>query len=1120
MLNVYYGDNTLNREKFIFDNIDFREKTILIVPDQYSLKAEQNAFEYLETDSLVDLMVTDFSSLGHKVVSKAGIREDKLIDKYGRYMLLSQVTNQLSDELSVFGNIKDANSFIDLMDDMVSGMKRYGVTSSDIAKCLEEGESSNWLKFKLEDIYRIYSAYENAVEGKYVDPEDYIRLYGDLMSESEIIRGASIWIYGFDTFTPLNFLIMGKLAAAAKQVNVVITKESEDNASHAPRDARIILPGEGEGLFDLSNYIMQKLRETVETEGIQLAAIPIDEAGGGAAGSGSLWSNPSKECITLVEASNVYEEAERAALYIMKLVRDEGYRFGEIAVICNDMDVRVDILERSLQRWGIPCFTDRRRNALHQPAVSFIMSLLDMATSGLRTESVIPLLKTGLTDVIYEDCELVENYVKEHNVKGSAWTREFTKNRGSYSPAELLRINEIRQELVDFILKAKDEIGRRNTAGEKIRGLYSFLEDNLSMRDKIAALVDKQEEFGLTEGAAETSQSWNIICEIFDQIVRIAGDRHVSNEVLKNLIYAGFEKMDIGIVPQSSDCVIMGTMQRTRLSNIRALLVVGVNEGVLPSGRDESGLLSRSEIRSLEDMGIIVSGSEEMARQEEQLAMYRMFSAPSERLYVSCASSDEDGKSAAPSGVFTALCELLGDDAVSRSIDPAEFIASSSASVPYIADAIREYSEKGNVDSQWLHAMKWYRENIPQKYEMLMRGVLFSNRAEALGEELAEKVFAGEDDVLRSSASRMEKYSLCPFAHFMDYGLRALEQREYRVDSRDIGTVYHDCLMQFSEKLTSGDGAGIRGENSPWMTMSKDECHEMIGEILAEDSGLCDGVFESGGESEFRMRRIWDVCSDVAWALVCQVRSGQIREMHFEEKFNDEIACGDNKAIIRGSIDRMDVIDVAPGESGDARKGIRIVDYKTGNNSIDPDQFRSGYKLQLMTYMNAAVRKVEADPAGVYYFKIRDFIENDTGKTGTEPLDKKLQNAYRLEGLVPDDYRMICAMDENMERAASESSSEKSSVIPIKYVKKDDCFAAAGGGTLITTDEFKELCSETSAQTERICSEIYEGRIDISPAREKNRDMDGKRVNACKYCRYKSICMFDRAFADCRYREV
>ena len=42
MLNIYYGSENIDREKFIFENI--KGRTLLLVPDQFSLQAERDAF--------------------------------------------------------------------------------------------------------------------------------------------------------------------------------------------------------------------------------------------------------------------------------------------------------------------------------------------------------------------------------------------------------------------------------------------------------------------------------------------------------------------------------------------------------------------------------------------------------------------------------------------------------------------------------------------------------------------------------------------------------------------------------------------------------------------------------------------------------------------------------------------------------------------------------------------------------------------------------------------------------------------------------------------------------------------------------------------------------------------
>ncbi|HIU96365.1 MAG TPA: hypothetical protein IAD25_06660, partial [Candidatus Copromorpha excrementipullorum] len=122
MLNIYRGGELTDREKFIFDHV--KGKTLLLVPDQFSLQAERDAFFYLKEKSLMDLRVVDFSSLGHKAVRQTDGKRPELIDKYGRHMLLTKVISRCDDQLTIYRGKGGKNSFIDMVNGAISEMKR------------------------------------------------------------------------------------------------------------------------------------------------------------------------------------------------------------------------------------------------------------------------------------------------------------------------------------------------------------------------------------------------------------------------------------------------------------------------------------------------------------------------------------------------------------------------------------------------------------------------------------------------------------------------------------------------------------------------------------------------------------------------------------------------------------------------------------------------------------------------------------------------------------------------------------------------------------------------------------------------------------------------------------
>ena len=844
--------------------------------------------------------------------------------------------------------------------------------------------------------------------------------------------------------------------------------------------------------------------------------------------------------ITAVCTSNIYAEADRAAAYILQLVREHGYRFGDIVVVCNDTGLRSGVIRRTFVRWGIPVFIDQKRKVIQHPVVGFLLSLLEIIGSGYRDSAVMQLIKSGFLGLVEEEQDALENYVQQFKIRGTLWKKPFSRMGDNYTAEDLNRFNELREQVVSVIETARDRIGKYNTAGEKIRGLYGFLADDFMMEDRIEAMAKAQQEAGFLDGAAETGQSWNVICRIFDQIVETVGEERLSGRALRQIVEAGLAEMEIGIVPVNPDSVLVGTMQRTRVGRVKALLVLGANEGLLPLQKTDEGLLSEREKAVLEEMDLEFSRTEDMVKQEERLAIYRTLSQQEERLYVSCSRIDETGGELRPSAVFRELENFLqsraeSDDSVVlgdlEDGEVTEIAVSPKGAISYLTDAFREYLEDGKLDEDWLYAGLWYGSHEPEEMERIRRGMEFDNEQNALGGQLADALYRGDRRAIEASASRLEKYSGCPFAHFISYGLRPEDLRVFEMGPREIGDIYHECIMKLSQRLTAGEDSfqgldavpiAITDPDSRWMKITQEECREEIRRILQEETGTYrEGLLSSGRNESYRTERIVDICSRVAWAMIGQVRRGRIREMYFEQPFARgaqlppiRVTAGEHEVLIKGKIDRMDVLEMPEHEDG-LETAVRIVDYKTGGDSVDVEHFRSGYKLQLMLYLKAATQKQEVKPAGVFLFKIREIDADADARTvvpGEAAVEERMEDAYKLEGIVLDDMDLIDAMDTEIGGA--------SKVLPIKYVKKNGTYSGSSGGYLFSREEFEELSAQVDRQVDRICREICDGKIDIRPRKEKKKDMEGNYKTSCKYCSYKSICMFDTAFPGCRYERV
>jgi ATP-dependent helicase/nuclease subunit B len=277
-------------------------------------------------------------------------------------------------------------------------------------------------------------------------------------------------------------------------------------------------------------------------------------------------------------------------------------------------------------------------------------------------------------------------------------------------------------------------------------------------------------------------------------------------------------------------------------------------------------------------------------------------------------------------------------------------------------------------------------------------------------------------------------------------------------------------------------------------------------------SDFREGIMTDRPAEKYRTERLKEICTGIAWSMIRQVQQGQIKEMYFEQSFGRnkplppvKVQVGDQEVLIKGTIDRLDVLDSEGGET------VRIIDYKTGGDFIDPQYMRSGYKLQLMIYLAAA----QKEPAGVFYFKIKDIdIDADRVKVDYEETDinERIASSYKLEGIMVNDFDLLEAMTGQINGS--------SDVIPVKYSKKDSAFVASSGGHLMSKEEFNELYEAVGRQVDRICQEICDGNIAIAPKVEHEKDINGGLRVSCKYCNYKSICMFDTSFDGCKFQEV
>ena len=1070
---------------------------MVIVPDQYTLEAEKQALRLLQVQGLMDVEILSMSRLGFKLLAEQGGGQKTFIDKYGRHMLLSQITSKLEEELQVFKDTRRKNAFIEMTNNFISEMKQYNVVPEDLTQLAGSLEEDSLLKKKLADLQLIFAEYERRIVGRYTDSEDYINLYTEKIRTSSMIKGAVVWVYGFDSFAPKSLDVLGHLMAAAEEVNVFLTYGQNCRDEEIFQLTAMVMENliKEADLFGVSHqrlqvsdrYECREKRPAIKTLERELYAVSIRR---------------SDDCrgVRLVKAANMYNEAESAAAFILHLLRDEGFRYRDIVVICNDQAVRGSIISRIFDECGIRIFDDKKRSILASPIAIFVVSLIEAAAFRYRTADIFKVLKTGFTRLSDEEIEFLENYAIKYRIKGSMWKKPFVKGQMEYGDDGLDRMNQIRMEAMELFEEFEKIYREAEDNRQFIEGCYDFLMDYAGLGDKILTLIEEQEKQGMLDLAEETSQIWGQIVSLFDQLAELTGEDSFDGKEFAGVLITGLSELEVGVLPPTADDILMGTMQRTRSGRVRAAVVIGANEGVLPSGAPEDGLFSLEELDFLAESGKEICKVDQIRVLEEKLAIYRNLSKPSDYLWISYSASDEEGKETRPSEIVDNLRRIFPGLPVENDVlntgDVKNLVGGRLSTLRHLTAALQTAKKGEMIDGAWKPVMDWIYANDKEDLDKVKKGLEFTNDQPKLNWQLLRDLYVreGKRD-LTLSPSRLERFSRCPFSHFVAYGLRPAERRIFEAAGREIGDIYHKCLMKLSEKLT---------EEKAWNEVTEEECRGFVSQVVEnETADYREGVFHFSNEELYKTRRIEDTCFYVCWALVEQVRAGRIKESLYEVPFGKdqfiapiEIDCGGEKIYIEGKIDRLDVLD---------HQRVKIIDYKTGKENFQIDEARGGYRLQLMLYLKAA-QENGRKPAGVFYFLIGDPRVDLTGTERekiSEKISKEMKKFFRLNGIMVDDDSIINGI-------AGEFDGY-SDIVPLR--KGKDGVKATSEGFLLNEEEFAELQADVDQQIEKLCRQLADGRISITPKKTA-------KESPCTYCEYKGICRFDLNFPGCHYEII
>ena len=1093
---------------------------IMLVPEQFSFQAGKNMLEYLGEKGMAKVKVLSFKRMAYMVFSETGGLYRRYMSSSGKVMLIYSVLQGIKKDLKYYSIPANKQGFSSNISDIITEFKRYNVSPEILQMAMGKVEDEG-LKDKLFDIDLIYRNFENEIKDKYIDSNDDLTILSEKLDECHIFDGAEIWIDEFSSFTPQEYLVLEKLLKKSKRINITLCSNGSSGFSDVERTDVFATVIDTENKFinicrdnnvpiDKGVYLKcepcVRFADSVELNHLEknYFAYPY-----------SVYKKETTD-ISIFKASNRFSEITHVARSIVSLVREKGLRFKDIAVLTRDIDGYEKIIGALFKEHNIPYFIDKKRDISSNPLIVMVLSSLEILSKGWSYESVFRYLKTGLTGISSEDIDFIENYVLAAGIKGKRWTEDKKWTyipRSDYSGRKITedekrmidRVNSIRNSITEPLLSFEKELRVKNTAYNYCMAIYNFLYA-LNIPERIGKNVDELKEKGDLLTAEEYERVFNMLMDVLDQSVEILKGNEITLDNFTKILSVGLMEEEIGVIPPSLDQVIVGSVDRIRNHGARAVFIVGVNDGVFPLTISDGGILSDEDRESLKDIGVELASDSKSKVFEEGFIIYRTLSTSSKYLNLSYPIADHEGKALRPSIIIGRIKKIFPkikeeSNIVEEKSDRQELqkITSPDAAFKELIVNMRRFADGENINPIWIDVYKWYKleDHWSEKCSRALSALSYTNQVKTIKTDKAKELYE-DNKSIKTSVSKLEKYASCPFAFFLEYGLRARERKLYELTFPDIGSLIHAVL----DKLLYT----IEKEKIQWKDIDEGWCKKKTSLIVDDLLLKNPSILKSSKRYDYVVKKLKRMVTKAVMVMVYQINSGTFRPNSHEVVFKD----GGNYPSIKinlksgqqveltGRIDRMDEL------TDDGEVFFRIVDYKSGNKKFSLSDIYNGIEMQLLVYMDAVIEYAEKTgkkyiPGGILYFRVDDPIIKSRGELSEEKIKTEVLKKLKMDGLILSDIKVIKDMDENVGKT--------SFVIPVS-LNADGSISKSS--STASEEEFELLRKHVRNKIMEFCSDMLDGVITIRPYKK------GKELS-CKYCSFMPICKFDPSISDNRY---
>lgn len=1085
-LNIILGKPKTGKSSYIYskmqEDIKNNKNVILFVPSQLRLESENKYMEYLGISGIIGVNITTISEYVDDYIKLFGLYEDeRYISKLDKKIILANAISKCSSDLKIFKKVNKKEGFLELIYAYTDLLRKSEFDTSLIDKV----KIKNKLTYeKLKEISKIYEEYVKNINDRFVDSVDETNMFLNNLSSVDY-SNTSIYIDAYNNFTSSEFLIIEKLLEKVKDLTISITTDITK--------VEEIYSGNSNDIFETSNITYIKLLAIANKLGISVNnkinyIKSIKQAYDIKYLSDNIFFNEKlnkidSQNVSINIFSNTFDEIKNITSIINEKIR-EGYRYRDFEIYTSDIKTYKALISRIFLNADIPVYISDEENIKFSKLSVYILKYLDILKNGINKENILDILKLGLTNILYEDIYELENYFIEFNIGKYSLFSKFKLNNKKVNEHiyNLEKLNILRENIINmYSYKFQEE----ENVNIYINNVFNHLAQNCiftNYQKMLAYLKDNKNEFD-TSNYNKEIQVWEKISEIFDSIFKIYKGK-IEFEKFIDVFKLSLNNTFIKTPPPFIDLVELVDINLAKMSEKKIGFFIGVNEGKFPKTVEEDILFSDEELIHLKDNNINFKQTSTSKQNMELYNIYQALNSVKEKLYFSIPSSDFSGKNLRTSEVVNNIEKILnikvkGNVSSGNSKTDIEKIYSNREILKLMIDNLNDNSNLDKICNMYEYIKK------DNKYSELLQYIKNDSN---LKDETLKLAY---NDNLTTSVSKLELFKKCPFSYYMKYLLKIEPRKEFEISSLDIGSFMHEVLEEFSKYLLVN--------NIPWHALLlNNNWNEKLNYIIDEklDKNL-DNKKQSIKYAILKQKLITTM-QKVVLVIAKGFNQSEFMPYGYEIEFKAQgvfapikIKLDNEKYMnIIGKIDRVDTLNV------DDKTYVRIVDYKSSSKDLKLDDIKEGISLQLITYLDSFIENLKSKnikekvfPAGMLYFNLSDKLVNLKDYTSDEDkIKQETIKALRMKGIFLKDLDIIQKMDNKI------NCEDRLIDISKSTLTKEN------NNRALDYNEYEKLFGQIKKILRDIGNEILNGNVSINP---------NKKVEACKYCKYSSICRKD-----------